>query len=137
MKFPEKYIIRGEFKLNSGGISDVFYDVNSLLTDDFYLNHILKKVPFSKHYIGIATGGAIIAGIASFERMSRFSMIKDKELKGEKPMVEWLLIDDVVTTDRSLLEAISLVGSNPQKIFVVVDRRPENKNPEVISIFDP
>lgn len=136
MKFPEKYVKREERILHSGQSSNVFYDVNGLLTDDFYLRHIYHKIPFSKHYVGIATGGAIIAGIASFERMSRFSIVKDGELKGEIPNGDWVLIDDVVTTGKSLEEAIKLAGSPPKEIFVGVDRRQENKNPEVIPIFD-
>ena len=136
MKFPEKYIKHGDFVLHSGQHSNVFYDVNALLTNDFYTRHILNKIPESGHYVGIATGGAIIARIASFERMARFSMVKDGELKGETPNGSWVLIDDVVTTGSSLLEAISIVGSNPREIIAVVDRRPENKNPEVTSIFN-
>jgi len=34
MKFPNKYIKKGKFKLHSGEITDTFYDVNEFLTDE-------------------------------------------------------------------------------------------------------
>ena len=137
MKFPEEYIKHGDFLLHSGQRSNVLYDVNELLTDAPSRNYILDKIPESGHYVGIATGGAILAGIISSKREARFSMVKDGKLKGEVPEGEWLLIDDVVTTGKSLLEAISLVGSNPKQIVAAIDRRPENKSPQVDSIFNP
>ena len=141
MKFPEKYIKHGNFILHSGQTSDIFYDVNALLTDNFYLRYLLDEVPRSKHYVGIVTGGALIAIIAHIHHGrfpgSKFSMIKDGELKGEIPDRDWTLIDDVVTTGNSLLEAIITAGSKPKNIFVVVDRRERNENPEVNSIFEP
>jgi len=136
MKFPEDYIKRGDFVLHSGQHSNILYDVNTLLTNDFYTRYILNKIPESGHYVGIATGGAIIARIASFERMARFSMVKDGELKGEIPNGYWVLIDDVVTTGKSLEEAIKLAGSPSKGIFVGVDRRERNENPKVCSIFE-
>lgn len=136
MKFPERYRKQGEFRLHSGQNSDVFYDVNEMLTHDYYLRKILDKVPMSSHYIGIATGGAIIARLISSERKSKFSMVKDKELKGDFPLGKWILIDDVVTTGTSLEEAVKIVGKNPEEIFVVVDRRVKNEKPKVFSVFD-
>lgn len=135
MKFPDKYIKKGRCKLHSGQISNIFYDVNAMLTDDYYIQQILEKISFSEHYIGIATGGAIIARLISRERKgSKFSMIKDRELKGDFPD-RYVLIDDVVTTGSSLEEAVKTIGKIPDKIFVVLDRRSENKNPKVYSIF--
>jgi len=136
MKFPDKYIKKGKFKLHSGQISNIFYDVNAMLTDDDYIQQILEKISFSEHYIGIATGGAIIARVISREREgSKFSMIKDNELKGDLPD-KYILIDDVVTTGNSLEKAVKIIGKIPDKIFVVLDRRSENKNPLVYSIFE-
>ncbi len=112
MKFPEKYIKRGNFKLHSGQSSDIFYDVNEMLTDDFYMMQILDNIPLNNHYIGIATGGAIIARLISSERKSKFSMIKDGVLKGDSPSGDWILIDDMVTTGSA------------------------NENPKIDSIFE-
>ncbi|MDO8623231.1 MAG: hypothetical protein Q7R52_03205 [archaeon] len=136
MRFPEKYTKHGEFKLHSGEISNILYDVNALLTDNFYLQEILDKIPYSPHYVGIATGGAIIASLISREQKSKFSMIKDGELKGEFPLDDWVLIDDVTTTGSSLEEAIDIIGKTSPKIIVIFDRRLKNENPEVYSIFE-
>ena len=123
MEFPERYIRRGRFELHSGGVSDTFYDVNSLITDKNYFDTILDKVPKSRHYVGIATGGALIALAASREYEVEFSMVKDKELKGRVPKDDWVLIDDVVTTEGSLQDALKIISLRPKEIFVVLDRR--------------
>ena len=136
MKFPDKYIKTGRFKLHSGEISNIFYDINDMLTDDYYVEQMLDKIPFSEHYIGIATAGAIIARLISRERKgSKFSMIKDKELKGDFPE-RYILIDDVVTTGNSLEEAVKIIGKIPDEIVVVLDRRNKNENPVVYSILE-
>ena len=134
MQFPEKYIKRGDFTLHSGDKTNIFYDVNDILTNNEYFLEIIKRVPMSEHYIGIATGGAIIAKAISLQRGNKaFSMIKDHELKGPLPNKGYILIDDVTTTESSLNEAIKIIGSNPIKIFVVVDRRKtENLNLEAM-----
>ena len=136
MEFPEKYIDTEERILHSGQKSNIFYDVNNLLTDSFYLDYILGSVPFSEHYVGVATGGAIIAALLAKVNKSKFSMIKDGGLKGEMPEEEWILVDDVLTTGSSLKEAIKIIGKNPLKIWVAVDRRVEKKEIEVNSIFE-
>jgi len=136
MKFPKKYIIPGERKLHSGQKSKIFYDVNGMLTDNYYRDLILNEIPISNHYVGIATGGALIGILVSKERQnSKFSMIKDRELKGDLPLNDYLLIDDVTTTERSLLEAIDIIGKPPSGICVCVDRRLEKKL-SIISVFE-
>jgi len=123
MQFPEEYIKKGKFKLHSGAFSDVFYDVNSLITDKKYFSEIINNIPLANHYVGIATGGAIIAMAASIKNSALFSMIKDAELKGKMPEDNWILIDDVATTEASLRETLKLTNSQPKEIFVAVDRR--------------
>lgn len=136
MKFPEEYIEREEKTPHSGQTSDTFYNVNSLLMENLYLRYILRHIPANEHYVGISTGGALMAMAAHTQYIySRLSIIKEGKLLGKKPSGPWYLIDDVVTTGRSLLEAISSVGSNPKEIIVAVDRRSDNINPEVRPIF--
>lgn len=119
--FPYKYIKRGNFKLHSGDTTDVFYDVNAFIAEN--LKEILFNVPHCKSYVGIATGGAIIAS-----HFTNFAIIKDKEVKGTIDRLDrYCLIDDVTTTENSLDEAIHTIGIYPDKIFVVVDRRPLDK----------
>lgn len=134
MKFPEKYIKKGKFKLHSGEITDIFYDVNKFLTDEdnlwrLVVQFINKNKKYYNVYVGIATGGAIIAS-----QFLPFAMIKDGELKG-KVEGDYCLIDDVATTENSLREAINIIGKNPKDIFVVVDRRKE-KTLDIISMYD-
>jgi len=128
MNFPEKYIKHGTFKLHSGDISTKFYDVNALITEHKYLNDIINSIPIFNCYVGIATCGAIIAS-----HFYSFAMVKDGELKG-KVCDEYCLIDDVVTTENSINEAIKIIGKNPKYIFVVVDRR-KIKNLEIVSMY--
>ena len=116
-KFPEEYTRRGRVRLHSGGVTDTFYDVNVMLTDEKYLREITENIPVCDCYVGIATGGAIIAS-----QFVNFAMIKDDELKG-KVDGDYCLIDDVVTTESSIMSAIAIVGRPPKHIFVVVDRR--------------
>ena len=139
MKFPELYTRHGEFVLHSGQKSDILYDVNALLTDEVYFKCVFSQIPSSEHYIGIVTGGALMALMAHIKFPdSKFSMIKEGELVGAHPNGGWTLVDDVITTGKSLLEAISLIGTDnfPERILVALDRRPENKDPIVSSIFE-
>lgn len=137
MKFPEKYIKHGDFTLHSGQRSNVKYEVEEVMTNHFYFNFILGNVPFSNHYVGITTGGLIMAVAVHTENpASKFSYVKDGKLVGDRPEGGWMLLDDVTTTGKSLDEAISIVGKKPTEILVVVDRRERNENPFVNSIFD-
>jgi orotate phosphoribosyltransferase len=131
-EYPEEHIKRGDFRLHSGGFSNLLYDVNSLITNQEERSKILRKIRNSYsddviHYVGVATGGAIIAGLASNAWGGNFSMIKDGEFKGKTPTDRWMLIDDVLTTGQSLENALELVDSEPENIFVVMDRRRERK----------
>ncbi|MBS3082299.1 hypothetical protein J4416_05245 [Candidatus Pacearchaeota archaeon] len=118
MDFPEEFIRRGQFKLHSGDLSNKLYDVNSMLTNEQWFDFIKVGIPLGDYtYVGIATAGAIIAS-----HFKPYAMVKDKELKGEV-LGRYVLIDDVCTTERSLRDAIKIIGRLPEHIFVVVDRR--------------
>lgn len=135
MKFPERYIKRGKFKLHSGQTSNILYDVNSMITNNFCLRGIKEYIHLyvkpCATYVGIATGGAIIANSVS---LFQWAMIKDKELKGKIKM-PYILIDDVCTTESSIKEAIKIIGKKPKHIFVVVDRR-KKKTLEIQSMYN-
>ena len=89
MGFPEEFIKRAReeehFTLHSGRKSRILYDINSMLMDDAWLRRIIDSVPTSHHYVGIVSGGAIIARVVSWARGANCSMIKDGELKGNGP----------------------------------------------------
>jgi len=135
MKFPETHIKKGQYKLHSGEMSGVFYDVNAMLGNYEGFSKIIKFIEYPKSgnqfgtYVGIATGGAIIAS-----QFRDFAMVKDGELKGHITG-SWCLIDDVVTTERSIKEAINLIYTEPTEIFVVVDRRKE-KTLDITSMYE-
>ena len=133
MEFPKQFIRKGKFKLHSGQTSNIFYDVNSLLTN--YSEWIKVREGIPKHfrtYVGVATGGAIIA--SQFNTYKNWAFVKDGELKG-KIEGNYCLIDDVVTTEESIKEAIKIIGVKPEHIFVVVDRR-TTKKLKIQSLYD-
>ncbi len=133
MIFPKKYIKHGEYVLHSGQKSDTFYDVNEMITDEEELQKILNALPWQVDTcVGIATGGAIIASHMTRYGMN-FVMVKDGELKG-KIQGSYCLLDDVVTTEASIKEALKLIGIKPQYIFVVLDRR-RKKTLKIDSMF--
>lgn len=136
-KFPEECVVIGRFKLHSGDITNIFYDVNKLVTNREHLREIVRNVPDCICYVGIATCGAIISShCQNFEQDSVNAMIKDKELKGQIRK-EYCLIDDVVTTESSIKEAIAIIGHNPKHIFVVVDRRKKDERTlDIESMYD-
>ena len=103
MKFPEKYIKHGRFVLHSGEVSNILYDVNALLTNYNEWIKIREAIPkWYTDYVGIATGGAIIA--SQLNTFKNWLMIKDGELKGNfvNHREGYCLIDDVCTTEKSL-----------------------------------
>lgn len=136
MQFPKKYIKKGKFKLHSGEVTDTFYDVNAMLGNYEEFNKIIKFIEYPKSgngifdtYVGIATGGAIIAS-----QFRQFAMIKDGELKGEVEG-DFCLIDDVVTTESSLVDATNIIGREPLEYFTVVDRRKGQKFMNISSMY--
>ena len=139
MRYPKEYIRIGNFVFNSGQRATRKYEVEELMTNTFYLQYMLKNIPLSSHYVGIASGGAFMAVAAHVRNpSSKLSIIKKKEgLFGERPIGKWILIDDVITTGGSLRRALKLIGSKPEAIIVAVDRREKNENPKVHSIFEP
>jgi len=148
MKFPEKYIKKGKFKLHSGEITDTFYDVNAMLMDKEELPKVIEFItgckfdynklyvgkPLFGTYVGIATGGAIIASHCGTSMNSNWAMIKDGELKGEIEG-DFCLIDDVVTTESSFVDAINIIGKEPLEYFTVVDRRRGQKFIDISSMY--
>jgi hypothetical protein len=133
LPFPVEYIRREG--------SSISYDLERTVTDPLYSNYILERLPTSSHYVGIIKGeghrGSNITILATdFHPDSKFSYVKNGQLIGAKPEDKWTLLHDVVETGRSLLEAISLIGSDPENIVVAVDKREKNENPVVNSLFE-
>jgi len=95
--------------------------------------------PFGSHYVGIESGGEqMVVAIHTDNPSTTYSIIKkDGRIFGKKPEAPYILVDDVVTTESSLGEAIDILGRSPEKIFVAVDRRePQYRKLEIISAFE-
>ena len=63
-----------------------------------------------------------------------WAMIKDGELKGEIEGA-FCLVDDVVTTESSLVDAVNIIGKEPLEYFTVVDRRRGQKFIDISSLY--
>ena len=124
LEFPRECIEYGNIKLHSGWRSNAKYDVEKAMNNTPWKTWIIGHIPFSLHYVGIETGGALMAKAAYEEFPTELSIVRNgKLIKGRKPIRPYLLIDDATTTESSLLEAINAIGSMPEKIFVAMDRR--------------
>lgn len=131
-------LLRGHFKLTSGRHSDVYYEKFSLLKNPEICTKICKEIAENfedqkiSKVVGPTLGGVIIAyevarylGVESiyaeagepgrvFKR--GFSLSKDEKV---------LIVDDVLTTGRSVLEVIELVKNFAAEIVgigIVLDR---------------
>ena len=118
----DKYKKNGNFLLHSGYRSNVFYDVQAMITDKGNMNWIVEQIPKDcDTYLGIATAGAIIAS-----HMSRYAIFnKEKEVKGNI-FGKICVVDDVCTTESSLRDVIKWLHDSDFyniELFVVVDRR--------------
>jgi len=142
MEFPEIFVKRGNVELHSGGTSDRLYDINSMFLNDVWREKIIAEVPENRHYVGIATCGALIGQLVAERRGATFSMINDGELVGPRPREGYLVIDDVTTTGNSIKSAMSIllnedIGYSGADFYVVVDRRPLNQRDfDIGSMFD-
>lgn len=139
-----KYTHQGNFKLHSGQYNDTFYDVKEMIVDNkLYeiLDYIISNLDIYRFntVVGIESAGAIIASHLPMKIHDLRLAIITKENKIVGKVVEpYLLIDDVISTGRSIQDAIDSIGTHPTNIFSVVDRRDIKSsfgNIEVESIF--
>ena len=107
------------------------------MTNRQWRQFVINHIPRARHYVGIPTGGVVIAMAAVVNYDAEYSLVKDGELKGSKPGrgYDWILIDDVATTGNSLLKALFLIETPPREIFVVVDRRKDKSKLNISSLF--
>jgi len=137
-----KYTHYGYFKLHSGQYSDTLYDVKEMIVDrklpDIIHNIVSKyKTDTFTTIVGIESAGAILATSLHFMCITTDLAIvtKDNKLIG-KVTEPYLLIDDTSTTENTIRKAIEIIGKEPEKIFVVVDRRDKDKSSlKIDSIF--
>jgi len=138
IEFPEMYTKKNHYVSHKNKTFKRFYDVNAFLMDGYWWRQVLEMFssgtslyPYNATTVtcvGIATGGAVIA-----RAFMDCAMIKDGELKGDVGDT-YILVDDVCTTEKSIKDAIKIIGREPEDIFVVVDRR-KKKTLKIRSLF--
>jgi orotate phosphoribosyltransferase len=134
-------ILRGHFILTSGRHSDVYFEKFRVLERPDVLTELCQEI--AKHFAdsevqyvaGPTTGGIIVAFEVArqMELESVYIETEDgkKTLRRNKQLVpgaKCLIVDDVLTTGRSLIEsrqAIERAGGTPIAYAVLIDRSPE------------
>ena len=136
-------LIRGDFTLHSGQKSSYLFDVMKLIKNpDFLLDfHDFTRGNF---LVGIELGGAILAAIDGGYTKDFAIIRKDGTIYGSPIPKEYVLLDDVVTTENSLRTATTQlarqlggIGHYPNEIKCIVDRRgKENKSLHIESMLE-
>ncbi len=137
-------IIEGEFKLKNGEISNIYYDIKSIISHPILFEQICHKVInlLPKKYInfklvmGIPYGGLPIASYISITNNKPLIYPRSKKKEyGTKKLVEGhyrtgqsvVIIDDVITTGGSLKEAI-ILAKDKLKLKVIACLAIVNRN---------
>ncbi len=140
----EKCIVKGEFKLKNGEISNVYYDIKGIISNPelfrLVCDNLICKLPntlinYSLIY-GIPYGGLPIASYLAITNNKGliYSRNKKKEY-GTKKLVEGrfkegqriIIIDDVITTGGSLKESI-ILARDTLKLRVIACLAVVNRN---------
>ncbi|MEM3832775.1 MAG: orotate phosphoribosyltransferase [Thermoprotei archaeon] len=129
----------GKFKLSSGKESNVYIDLRNALS---YVKlreiivrmmmHVVKTLDYDI-VVGVATGGLPWASLLAYEERKPLSYVRESKkehgtehlIEGRVNNMKCLIIDDVATTGRSLLNAVSVVrnhGGSVLYALVIVDR---------------
>ncbi|MDF1544106.1 MAG: orotate phosphoribosyltransferase [bacterium] len=134
-------LLRGHFKLTSGRHSDVYYEKFTLLKQPAICTRICEQMANdfrdfgAETIVGPTTGGIIIAyDVGRYLQLP--SIYAEPGGEGETPRVfkrgfslekgqKVVIVDDVLTTGRSIFEVINLVnsyGANIVGIGLMLDR---------------
>ena len=127
----------GKFKLSSGKESDVYIDLRNALS---YVNlreiivklmvYVAKTLDYDV-VVGVATGGLPWASLLAYEEHKPLSYVRESKkehgtehlIEGHVSNMKCLIIDDVATTGKSLLNAVIAVrnhgGSVPYALVIV------------------
>lgn len=125
-----KCYTEGEYTLHSGDSSNFIFDVLKVVHNPIFINYLPTFLKNDNHLVGIEFGGALIAAMSG----KPFSIVrKDGTIYGSIPD-NYTLVDDVVTTERSLREAIDFIDKYPYDIKCIVDRR-VNETAKICSVL--
>ena len=137
-------IVEGEFELKNGEISNVYYDIKSIISQPILFKHLCEElinllpnelINF-RLIMGIPYGGLPIASYLSITNNKPLIYPRNKKKEyGTKKLVEGtyrkgqsvVIIDDVITTGGSLKEAI-LLARDELKLNVVACLAIVNRN---------
>jgi orotate phosphoribosyltransferase len=121
----------GDYTLHSGQKSKYIFDVMRLIRNQEFLEEFYNFVD-GDFLVGIEFGGAAYVILNGGNQNIDFAIIrKDGTIYGSPIPKDYVLLDDVVTTENSIRVAMeqiySKIGHYPDEIKCVVDRR-ERKN---------
>ena len=118
MIFKECYT-EGNYILHSGDSSNFLFDVLKIINNPIFIDYLSTFFKDDNHLVGIEFGGALIAAMSG----KPFSIVrKDGTIYGNIPD-DYTLVDDVVTIEGSLREAIDFIDKYQYNIKCIVDRR--------------
>jgi orotate phosphoribosyltransferase len=124
-------LTEGDYVLHSGQKSMYLFDVMKLIRDYDWCKEFYQFVD-NDFIVGIEFGGAILATLDGGNQNEDFAIIrKDGTIYGSSIPKDYVLLDDVVTTENSLRKVMEQIynktGYYPMKIKCIVDRRNKDK----------
>lgn len=140
----------GKFTLSSGQISNHYYDLRKLISSPEQLTLIVShmNIPETDHVCGVPYGAIPLATVYSMHfGVSQIVLRKEPKEHGKKQLIEgiWkpgdkvVLIDDVWTTGKSILNAKRILeeqGLIVTKMIVVLYRGLEEERPDYLVDVD-
>ena len=129
---------QGNFTLHSGQKSEYIFDVMQLIADFDFQQEFCEFVN-GDFLVGVEFGGSILAMLNGNEDYAIIR--KNGTIYGSLIPKDYVLLDDVVTTENSLRTAMKQlhdkIGYYPDEIKCVVDRRAEkDKSLHIESMFE-
>jgi len=123
----DKSLKHGNFILSDGNKSSYLFDIMELIQKEEFIIVFKKFIKHESFLVGIEFGGSILAAMSG----KPFALIrKDGTIYGKIPK-EYSLIDDVITTEKNMRQALRELTFNndlyvPRNNIVIVDRRNYN-----------
>ncbi|MEL9991828.1 MAG: orotate phosphoribosyltransferase [Thermoproteus sp.] len=141
-EFVKREILKfGDFQLSSGGRSPYYVDMRQVLAHPDLLRWVILKyggllrdIDFDV-IVGVATGGIPYASILGFNMFKPIAYVREsRKWYGARREIEgavWqgaraVVVDDVITTGESILQAINKLreaGAKVQAAVVFLDRQ--------------
>lgn len=141
-------IIEGDFKLKSGKKTDYYVDIKQTISNPEIFNIIIdnlynkiNQIPNVTSYsiMGVPYAGIPFASVIGYKlNIPQLMLRKEKKTYGRKKMIEGnsknrnlILIEDVMTTGKSIFETIDLLNNleyNVKYVFTIFQRGILNYN---------